>query len=313
MLSTIDIKQSRLLTPKCTKLYHEAIMLKKQLRRQKIRHQTFSERLKAAEKISECFLDTNVLNTMTPAAAIFTKLQVRETRNAPKGRRFTLQEKLLSLALYKQSTKSYRVISKWFTLPSRKTLSNLLSKIPISTGLDKTFLKVLCANVQKLKEKDKFCALLFDEVSLDVQLHFDNSAGEIIGFEDNGLGRTQNFADHALVFMVKGITKKYKQPISYTFCKSSTKKHDLANQIRTLIRGITSTGLKVIATISDQGTTNCAAINLLKTDTREFYLRNNQRYDIDRFYEINCDGTRIKVIHLYDPPHLLKGKLTNIM
>lgn len=159
-------------------------MFKKQLRREKMRYQTFSQRVKAAERISKRFLDSNVMNTMTPAAEIFTKLQVRETRNAPQGRRFTLQEKLLSLALYKQSTKSYRVLSKWFTLPSRKTLSNLLSKIPISTGLDKTFKKVLHANVQKLKEKDKFCALLFDDVGLDVQLHFDNSAGEIIGFED---------------------------------------------------------------------------------------------------------------------------------
>lgn len=147
---------------------------------------------------------------------------------------------------------------------------------------------------------------------MDVQLHFDNNAGEIIGFEDNGWGRTQNFADHALVFMVKGITKKYKQPISYTFCKSTTKKHDLANQIKTIIQGITSTGLNVIATICDQGTTNCAAINILKMDTKQYYLQNNQSYDIDRFYEINCNGERIKVVHLYDPPHLLKGKLKNI-
>jgi len=79
-------------------------------------------------------------------------------------------------------------------------------------------------------------------------------------FEDNGLGRTQNFADHSLVFMIKGIIKKYKQPMSYTFCQSSTNKHDLANQIRKVIQAVTSVGLKVVATICDQGTSNSAAI-----------------------------------------------------
>jgi len=36
----------------------------------------------------------------------------------------------------------------------------------------------------------------------------------ILRFEDNGISRTQEFADHSLVFMVKDITKKFKQPIS---------------------------------------------------------------------------------------------------
>jgi len=91
-----------------------------------------------------------------------------------------MNEKLLSLSLYKHSTKSYRILSKLFTLPSRKTLSALLSKIPITTGIDKTFLKVLHTNIQKLSEKERFCVILFDEVSLDAQLHYDSSAGSIM-------------------------------------------------------------------------------------------------------------------------------------
>lgn len=47
-------------------------------------------------------------------------------------------------------------------------------------------------------------------------------------------------------------------------------------------------------------------------DTKQYYLRNNENYDTDRFYEIHCNGKRIKVINLYDPPHLLKGELNNI-
>lgn len=42
---------------------------------------------------------------MTAAANFFIKLQYREAKNKPKGRRITLNEKLLSLSLYKQSPK----------------------------------------------------------------------------------------------------------------------------------------------------------------------------------------------------------------
>jgi len=78
--------------------------------------------------------------------------------------------------------------------------------------------------------------LLFDEVSLDANIQYNDSTGSISGFEDNGILKTQHFADHSLVFMIRGDVKKYKQPISYTFCKSTTSSHDLANQIRNVLQ-----------------------------------------------------------------------------
>jgi len=312
MLNKIGIRHSKLLTPKCKSLYVTGVMMQKLLRTEKKKCQTFKDRLKAAEKFSDKYLHSKVIESMIPAAAIFTKLQLRETKNSPKGRRFTLEEKLLCLSLYKQSTKSYRLLSKLFILPARKTLSTLLSQIPISTGLDKNLLKVLQENVKTLKEKEKYCVVLFDEVSLEPQLQYDDNVGCIVGFEDNGLDRTQRFADHSLVFMIKGITKNFKQPISYTFCESSTKRYDLANQIKNVLKAVHLSGLKVVGTICDQGTTNTAAINVLINDTKAFYLRQNQEYN-DTFYEIDCGVERIKVVHFYDSPHLLKGIRNNLL
>lgn len=48
--------------------------------------------------------------------------QVRNQKLHPKGRRFTLDDKIFALSLFKQSGKSYRFISKILALPSRKTL-----------------------------------------------------------------------------------------------------------------------------------------------------------------------------------------------
>ncbi|KAE9522713.1 hypothetical protein AGLY_016888, partial [Aphis glycines] len=256
MLNKIGIRHSKLLTPKFKSLYGTEKMAK------------FKECLKAAEKFSDKYLDSKIIGCMSSAAAIFIKLQLRETKNSPKGRRFTLEEKLLCLSLYKQSTKSYQLLSKLFILLARKTLSTLLYQIPISTGLDK--------KCKTLKEKEKYCVVLFDEVSLEPQLQYDDNVGCIVGFEDNGLDRTQR------------ITNNFKQPISYTFCESSTKRYDLANQITNVLKAVHLSGLKVVDTICDQ------------------------EYN-DTFYEIDCGVERIKVVHLYDSPHLLKGIRNNLL
>jgi hypothetical protein len=57
--------------------------------------------------------------------------QVRNQKLRPKSRRFTLNEKILSLTLLKASGKGYWLLSKFFCLPSRKILTNLLTNIPL--------------------------------------------------------------------------------------------------------------------------------------------------------------------------------------
>lgn len=58
---------------------------------------------------------------------------------------------------------------------------------------------------------------------------------QIDGFVNTGQYKNQNIADHALVFMVRGIKKKFKQPISFSFCQGSTKQHELVRQLKKVI------------------------------------------------------------------------------
>jgi len=46
----------------------------------------------------------------------------------PRGRRFTVDDKVFALSLYKQSGKAYLTLSKVFALPSRKSITDLLKK-----------------------------------------------------------------------------------------------------------------------------------------------------------------------------------------
>jgi len=79
------------------------------------------------------------------------KLQIRETNKSSRGRRFSIDEKMLSLSLYKRSPKCYGMLSKLFTLPSKRTLNTILSTIFIRPGICLLVISVLKQNVTKFK------------------------------------------------------------------------------------------------------------------------------------------------------------------
>lgn len=77
------------------------------------------------------------------------------------------------------------------------------------------------------------------------------------------------YADHVLVFMVRGIIKKFKLPIAFSFRASTTKTFDLKKQIKNVLIELQNCGLNVVTTVCDQGATNMASINSLLKDTKE--------------------------------------------
>lgn len=71
--------------------------------------------------------------------------------------------------------------------------------------------------------------------------------------------------------------------------------------------------MKVLATISDQGTANVGAINILKHDTRVYQLKNNMPCT-DEFYEVEVDNlSKLKLVHIYDVLHLIKCTRNNLI
>lgn len=71
--------------------------------------------------------------------------------------------------------------------------------------------------------------------------------------------------------MIRGVLKIYKQPIAYTFSKGTTPKVELKLLVKNIITELQICGLKVIATVCDQGTENVSAINSLIQDTHTQY------------------------------------------
>lgn len=185
-----------------------------------------------------------VCKNMSDTSKLFCQMQVSQSGKKKKGRRFTLDEKILALSLYKPSPKAYRLLSNICILPSRRTLQNLLQKINLKTGINDIIFENLKNRVTKMPENYKYCTLTFDEMAIGAGISYDRRNDKISGFVDNGDNTEKEYCDHVLVFMIRGIVKKYKQPLAFYYCSGSTKTVELKNQIKTVIKKSARNGAK---------------------------------------------------------------------
>ena len=123
---------------------------------------------------------------------------------------------------------------------------------------------------------------------------------EVFGFEDFGPqhGKTKIPANHALVFMIRGITTKWKQVLGFTLACEVTKSEILCELMQTCLRALEDVGLQVIACVCDLGSCNNKMISKL------LHVTANQPF-------FNLDGK--KYFMIYDIPHLLKCLRNNLL
>ena len=193
-LSTPLIIRSTQLTPKAKHLYKQVRNLQKMTNVYQLRNVTLKSRLQSAKKFS------NYEHSGLPEDTIkFCLHQLLRKRVASNGQRFSFREKLMSLALYKTSGAGYRLLSRWFQLPSRRTMSRMLQMVPLESGINPCVISSLKKMAQKLKPTDKLCSLIFDEMSLIPYVEYDEFSDKLVGFENSII-----FV-HVLVFMVKAV------------------------------------------------------------------------------------------------------------
>lgn len=310
LLQEVNVTRAKFLTPKARKMYSSLKIFKKKTAVLSRRCLSFKARVQKAERFSATKSFKVLLSSVNSHSRSFIEAQIKNQKRHPKGYRFKTEDKILSLALFKQcGGKGYSLLSKIFALPSRRSLSKLLQKIPFHPGLNRRICSHLKATVSRMKSRDKNCVLIFDEISISPGLVYTPSNDKINGFQELGDDkRDPIFANHAIVFMLRGVHRKWKQPISFMFVHSTTKTSVLVKTLKEIIKSVFETGLNVVATICDQGSTNVSAINWLCRETNAECLRSGRE---NRHNGFEIDG-RI-IIPLYDPPHLLKGIRNNML
>lgn len=299
VLSSIRARRVDELTPRKKILYKELTAKKKMVQQLRSKCKKMRYHLRSFGISNKSELGISFDKHFSKAGKTLFSSQIKNASKKAKGRRWSVQDKALCLAIYKRSPACYRLLQNILALPSRTTLTRSLNCIPISTGINDALFKHLKERVEMFSEAKKFCSLIFDEVSLSEGLHYNESLDKIEGFEDFGhLGRTDKIANHALVFLVRGLVVKWKQPVAFYFCRDTTPTDKLKILIKEVINALQMAGLRVVATVCDQGSTNQAAIKALVAETR------TERPG--PFFEVNGE----QIFTICDPPHLLKNTRT---
>ncbi|XP_066600971.1 uncharacterized protein [Prorops nasuta] len=227
--------------------------IKKQLLNQK-------EKLKQMEEKLKC-KDISLLNNLSEAERTMIQMIMKNSEITKKARRFTRNEKILALSIYKTSPKAFRYLEQLFPLPGHRTLQRMISNYKLDTGSN----EIIMSNLKKAE-----------------------------------------IADHAIVFMLRGLHSGWKIPISYRFVTTATKTITLVRIIKQTISSLQKINLKVVGTVCDQGSANMAAINYLTEDSK---LSSDVTGNILKIFKVGTDT----IISIFDPPHLIKGVRNNLL
>ena len=80
-------------------------------------------------------------------------------------------------------------------------------------------------------------------------------------FEDFGShGWTSNIVHNALVFMLRGLRKNWKQPVAFCLIRSSTNGETLVITLMEVLDALHNAGLVVVCTVFDMGANNVKAL-----------------------------------------------------
>jgi hypothetical protein len=101
-------------------------------------------------------------------------------------------------------------------LPSVSTLRRTVSAIDVKPGFNDNILEALKHKVQAMSPNAALCTVVFDEMSIKETLSYNPQTDDVDGLEDFGTcGKTCFVANHATVFLVRGLTADWKQPVGY--------------------------------------------------------------------------------------------------
>lgn len=209
-------------------LYNKLVLVKRKLSKCNSKLLNQAKQIKLAKNICKNPAFLKIMESLPASAKILFMMQFREQGKKAKGRRFNLQEKILSLSILKQSPRAYRFVRKFLSLPAPQTLRKLLTRANIKPGINKKIFTQLKSKTDSMQPKEKLCILLFDEMCLKTNVSYNEKKDDISGFVTNGKETKAVFANHAQVFMIRGLHKNYKQPVSYTFSAGATKGAELS-------------------------------------------------------------------------------------
>ena len=154
------------------------------------------------------------------------------------------------------STGYQMLVALKFPLPSQRTLRRKTENIVFDSGILPEIMAMLRLKVDTLADLERDVGLVFDEMSIKPGCDYDQGADRWIG--DIDLPSHSGVATHGLVFMVVGISTRFKQVIAYHFTGNKTDGKVFGPLISNLKYQLELIGLRVRFASSDMGSPNQA-------------------------------------------------------
>lgn len=123
-------------------------------------------------------------------------------------------------------------------------------------------------------------------MALEPSTTYNTKDDMIYGFENFGRNeKNRILCDYELIFLLRGIHRKGKQPIAYYFFQSVTKTLQLIKCINKVFAAVQTTGLKKMSTVCYLSAVSIKTINILKGKINRENLQKKRLYlYITHFY-----------------------------
>lgn len=211
------ISPKEIATKKEDSQYNEWIKLVQQIRQLKyqISHLSTTMQIK---KICDNENVHKLLNLKNYKFSLPLKEETKNSQRKPHPKRWSLNQKIMSLCLYKRSPTCYRLLRRFFNLPGPRLLRNLLTRFELDVGCNEKLFYLLKTHAKEQKLSDNHYILLFGHMSIRKHFDYDTKNDRIDGVQDHGIhGRSVRAASHAVIFMIAGIQQQIKQPVAFYF------------------------------------------------------------------------------------------------
>ncbi|KAB0803623.1 hypothetical protein PPYR_00593 [Photinus pyralis] len=210
-----------------------------------------------------------------------------------KIKKWPVSVKQIAMSVYYTSPAAYKTLKKYnVILPGVSTIKKWMQVFDFNAGFSSEVFRNIRMAARQMNEMQKICILSFDEMSIKRNLDYNKSKDLIEGFQDFGyLGRSNKLGDHVLVFYLQSVYAHWKTPVAYFISNGVVKANILSELIQKCLEELYICGLKVKATVCDQGTNNRSALKCLGVKNKQpFFFHNDRKY-----------------YALYDVPHLMKS------
>lgn len=149
-------------------------------------------------------------NQLAGVKRVFTENQIKKM-DKQKRISWSVTEISNAIAMYAAGPRAYRLsLKRGFPYPAVSTLKEWLRKIKLEPGILKSALKI--AEFANMTEKDRVCTIIFDEMKVRKEFQYDQARDCVI-----------KPSDYVQVVLIKGIFRKWKQPVFYEFdCKMTS-------------------------------------------------------------------------------------------